>query len=153
KTDTEGNALAGAQFELYKKYKDGSEKPVDLSVNAEGTVFTAVGIDDGTYILKETKAPDGYNPIEDMEFTVTATHNPLWEGEGRTVILTALSGDKVTGDVATGTLAATIQNKSGTELPTTGGVGTVLLYVLGAALVIGAGVLLVTKFRVSKEQG
>ncbi len=152
KVDTQGNALEGAEFKLYKKLKDGSEKEIALTKNADGTVFTAVGIDDGTYILKEVTPPSGYNAIADTEFTVTAQHNAIWEAEERTTVLTGLSGgDLFTGEVSTGTLTANVENKQGAELPTTGGTGTVLLYVLGGILVIGAGVLLVTKYRVSKE--
>ena len=152
KVDTAGNALPGAEFELYKKMADGSEKKIELTKNADGTVFTAVGIDDGTYVLKETTPPDGYNAIEDTEFTVTAEHKSIWEAEERTTVLTSLAGgDLFTGEVSTGALTANVENKSGAELPTTGGTGTVLLYVLGGILVIGAGVLLVTKYRVSKE--
>lgn len=50
------------------------------------------------------------------------------------------------------TPTAEVENKSGTELPSTGGMGTTLFYVGGAALVAGAGILLVTKKRMNKAE-
>ena len=55
----------------------------------------------------------------------------------------------MTKNVADGSLTAEIENKEGTALPSTGGIGTTIFYVLGAILVVGAGVVLVTRRRMS----
>ena len=60
-------------------------------------------------------------------------------------------GDKFTGDVATGALSGDIVNKKGNTLPSTGGIGTTIFYVLGGILVAGAAVMLITKKRMSAE--
>jgi len=146
-TGTESNPLAGAQFVL----KKGAEYAVVdangvltgwtsyLTLPEEGapegavaaTVFTTPadgkfvvkGLDADKYALEETVAPDGYNLlVEDVEF-----------------------------EIKTANVEQKIENKTGTELPSTGGIGTTIFYALGAVMVIGAGVLLVAKKRMSIE--
>ena len=140
-TDTAKNPLAGATFQL----KDASNNVVKLikvsdteyrvaNGNEAGAVesFTTVasgnivikGVDLDKYTLVETAAPAGYNKLNrDEEFTVTADQ----------------------------TLTVEISNNSGTELPSTGGMGTTIFYVLGSVLVIGAAVLLITRKRMSNK--
>ncbi len=153
KVDENGDALTGAQFKL-EKY-DATEKDwveVALKLDAEGTTFTATGVDDGMYRITETKAPDGYNAIAPIEFEVTAAHDTVWEDKARTEVLTSLTGgDFAEGNVETGSVEGNVENKAGATLPETGGMGTVILYALGSILVMGAGVLMFTKFRTSKE--
>ena len=80
------------------------------------------GVDLDSYTLVETAAPAGYNKLnQDKKFNVTADQ----------------------------ALTVEIPNNSGTELPSTGGMGTTIFYVLGSVLVLGAVVLLVTKKRMS----
>ena len=55
----------------------GSPKKVELTV--KDNVFTGKGLDDGDYVLTETKAPEGYKPIDPIEFTVTADHTVEWK--------------------------------------------------------------------------
>ena len=109
KVDQDGKALTGAEFKLEKKIKDGNPVEVDLTV--EGNVFKGTGLDDGTYVLTETKAPTGYKPIDPIEFTVTADHEVVWDynsdelnfnGEGRAEILTALTGATKSGNQGQG---------------------------------------------------
>lgn len=157
KKDDQGNPLGGAEFKLEKKIKgeDGSEdtwKTIDVVKSGDGKTFTFDGLDDGDYKLTETKAPDGYNDINPIEFKVTADHDIIIEDDE---ILNSLNGDKTTGQItftsntSDGSLTADVINKSGTTLPETGGIGTTIFYVVGAVLVIGAGVLFVTKRRMS----
>lgn len=140
--------LAGAKFVLYKevtagektsnsyyKWNDTAKKVEWVTDMTAATVKTTNdsgaasfdGLADGTYYLVETKAPAGYNQLE-KPFKV-----------------------EVNGGAAEAQLSVTakVENQAGTLLPSTGGVGTTVFYVLGAVLVLGAVVLLVTKKRMS----
>lgn len=101
-------------------------------VKIEAGKATVQGLDsDVGYQLKETKAPNGYNVLtENVEFKCVA--------------------NTVLGDVPSN-IAIEVENFAGTELPSTGGIGTTIFYALGAVMVIGAGVLLVAKKRMSIE--
>ncbi len=160
KVDQDGTTpLKGAGFTLYKfDYSKNSYQPYQNGtpeLNEEGTSFTFKGLDDGKYKLVETTVPTGYNKADDILFTVTANHHDKWASDDRTSVLTnlesnGLAADKITGDVATGTITSSVINKKGTVLPSTGGIGTTVFYVTGAILMLGAGVLLVSRKRVSK---
>lgn len=143
------------KFTLYKKNASGTyvEYTNDKEPNAEKTVVKGAdnkytigweGIDAGEYKLVETHVPAGYNKAADVEFTVTADHDinsddPKLNSLG--------GGDAFTGTVNTGSVATTIENKSGNELPSTGGMGTTVLYVAGAAIVLIAGIGLAVALR------
>lgn len=116
-----------------------TETNVVGTVQADGTV-TFRGLGAGTYTITETKTLPGYNTIDPITFTVSfdATKTPMF----------ASNNDKVT--VGTDNLLDTaIENQKGSLLPSTGGIGTTIFYVVGAVLAIGAGILLVTKKRMS----
>ena len=149
KVDEQKNPLAGATFELYKKVAGANPEwvLVDKLVVTDGTTFTWTGLDDGEYKLVETVTPAGYNTIAPIEFTIEANHNTTWETEDRTEILIDLTGNKYTGDVESGAYETQVENKSGVELPETGGIGTTIFYTMGAMLALGAAVLLITKKR------
>ena len=152
-TDSDGNTefipLKGAGFTLYKKNASGTYEAVGAELKGEDmTTFTWSGLDDGDYKLVETTTPSGYNTIPDIEFTITATHDV--SSDNPTLIFLS-GGDKFTGKVSTGVVSANIENQSGAQLPSTGGIGTTIFYVLGSVLVIGAAVLLVTKKRMSTK--
>lgn len=146
KVDDKNQPLKGAEFTLSKKMKDGSTKTVAVVKNDEGTTFTFNGLDDGDYVLTETKTPAGYNSIKPITFTVTANHTITWEGEDRDTILTSLSGNAASGEITftptddKSELDTSVVNKPGSSLPETGGMGTIVLYAAGAVLVIAAGV-------------
>lgn len=119
----------------------------------ESGKFKVEGLDDGEYTLKETKAPAGYNlPADGFSVTLTATTANNQAGDGTaTKALTNLAV-KVgqtdgTGNVDTGLGAITIKNTQGSSLPSTGGMGTVLLYVAGIAVFVLAGATLVMALR------
>ena len=150
KVDKDNKALAGAEFTLSKVKADKTTEEVKtftLTGNAEtdATTFTATGLDDGTYVLKETKTPAGYNTIADQYFTITAEHDT----DSADPKLTSLSGDKLTGsaqstitftaDKGAGSLTTNVVNEKGSTLPSTGGMGTTMLYICGAAIVVAAG--------------
>ena len=139
--------MTGAEFTLYKKLKDGTQKAITAIKDSNGTLFTFKGLDDGDYVLKETKTPAGYNTIADIEFTVTADHDV----ESDNPVLKSLSGNKKTGEITftankdDGSLTTNVVNKKGSILPSTGGMGTIFIYVVGIALILGATILLVVK--------
>ncbi|QGX01439.1 isopeptide-forming domain-containing fimbrial protein [Streptococcus ruminicola] len=152
KVDENSKLLAGAGFTLFKKVADAWKEVKTISAG-EATTFTFSGLDDGVYKLSETTTPDGYNKIDDVEFTVTAEHDVLSDNPA----LTSLSGNAASGELAftaavtEGSLSTDVVNKKGATLPSTGGTGTRLLYVLGFILIFGAGILLVTKKRMDTK--
>lgn len=158
KVKANGDALSGAEFTLEKVLENGSKKPVAVVKNAEGTTFTFKGLDDGKYILTETKTPATYNTIEPIEFTVTAEHTVIWSTEARTEILTGLTGSTADGKVTftanadKSELTTNVVNQSGATLPGTGGIGTTIFYVIGGLLMAAAAVLLITKKRMNGDK-
>ena len=126
---------------------------VIMTSTAEG-VFGVSGLDDGTLHLLEIKAPTGYNLLDhDLEIVIDAAtaNGQAWDGIPANA-LTALTiavdgGNAENGNAETGAVALTVRNNQGSTLPETGGIGTTLFYVIGGLLVIGAGILLVVRFR------
>lgn len=153
KVDQNGDALEGAAFTLYKKDSSGNWNEVETISAGDTTTFTFSGLDDGDYKLSETTTPNGYNTIDDVEFTVTADHDV----ESDSPALNSLSGDVTTGSLeftsstTDGSLTTDVVNKKGSVLPSTGGMGTTILYVVGTILVLAAGILLVTKKRMDAK--
>lgn len=139
--DAEKNPLAGATFQLknasgnvvklvkvsdteYRVANGDEASAVDRFTTVASGKIVIKGVDLDKYTLVETAAPAGYNTLKDpVEVTVLATN----------------------------ALTVEVPNASGTELPSTGGMGTTIFYVLGSILVIGAAVLLVTKKRMSMK--
>lgn len=155
----ENNKLKGAEFTLTKKLKDGTTKDIAVAKSQDGVRFTFKGLDDGEYTLTETVTPEGYNTIEPITFNVSANHEINWDGTGnRSALLESLTGNKGTGEITftsdkgTGALTRDIINKSGTVLPSTGGMGTTVFYVVGGGLMAVAVVLLVTKKRMENKR-
>lgn len=121
--------------------------------SGEDGKFKVEGLDDGNYTLVETKAPAGYNlPANGFSVTLTATtaNGQTWNGTAGTALTgLAVKVDQTngTGNVDTGLGAITIKNTQGSSLPSTGGMGTVLLYVAGIAVFVLAGATLVMALR------
>ena len=146
-TDTK-HLLPGAEFRLYKTvngetyyakfdanglltgWTTGATYPGVTMTSNDKTELVLNGLDAGTYYLEETKAPDGYNKLTDP-VTVTITED-----------------GKVNG-TADGTVY--VSNNAGATLPSTGGMGTTLFYVIGGGLMVAAVVLLVTKKRMENK--
>ena len=148
-TVTDGKVTGWAEAEA-----DGTT----LISDANG-LFSVTGLDAGIYFLKETKAPTGYNLLANetkLEVIATTANNQTWAGQANTA-LTALEvkvNDSTTatpGNLTDGSVSMNVENNAGIILPSTGGIGTTIFYVVGSALVIGAAVLLDTKKRKSAE--
>ena len=152
KVNENKEALKGAAFKLEKKI-NGTTTLVKEFTAGKDTSFTFSGLDDGDYILTETATPAGYNTIKPITFTVTAEHNIEWTTGERTDVLTELNGNAVSGEITltadktAGSLTTNVVNKKGSNLPSTGGMGTVLLYVAGIAVFVLAGATLVMALR------
>lgn len=131
------------------------EVSVTATVGADG-VLRFDGLGEGTYVIEEITAPDGYNLLKD-EITVTITCTEPETVTAATDEATwkyTLSG-AITADEATATdgrIHITVENKSGATLPETGGTGTTVFYILGGILMVAAAILLVTKRRMNTNR-
>ena len=162
KFDENNKPLTGADFSVEKKLADGSWKDLTVEKNASGDVFTVKGIDDGEYKLKETVTPNGYNTISDdyVYFTVTAEHDVLSDNpQLKNLTANAHAVDTDVALVGTykflaqeGTLSTGIVNQSGAILPSTGGIGTTIFYIVGGLLVVVAGSVIFVRKRMSREE-
>lgn len=157
KKDKEEIPLAGAQFVLYKTvndekfyaqvangkitgWTDDKEKATVFETPDNGK-FVIAGLDADTYYLEEIKAPDGYNQLKDpVKVVITAT---IASDKTSTTTITY-------NETATGTVR--IENQTGVELPSTGGIGTTVFYVIGGLLMGVAVVLLVTRKKMSTSK-
>ena len=171
KTDENAAPLAGAEFQL-QKYNAGTaawdvlDAAVISADEGVNSVFTFSGLDDGLYRLKETVTPAGYNTIEDIKFTITADHDTesvepklttlsvtgakYIDEEGQELV--DLGAVTFTPDLTAGSLTTVVENVGGTQLPETGGIGTTIFHVLGGLLVAGAVIILVMRFRRTREE-
>lgn len=145
--------LNGAAFKLYNKKEGGNE--IKLIQQADGSYHPLVGqenaadridmtqtakvringLDNGTYYLEEVQAPAGYNKVKERIEVKIENAN--------------LDADVNDTDYTSGGIE--VVNRTGAELPSTGGMGTTMFYVLGAVLVLGAAIALVAKRRVREQ--
>ncbi|MCI8715803.1 MAG: isopeptide-forming domain-containing fimbrial protein [Oscillospiraceae bacterium] len=121
-------------------------------------LFKVIGLEAGNYALKETKAPTGYNKLEDeIPVVITPTYDEKYDGtpDVTTAPITDLSvtvgGKDAAIDDDKGIGTGTIANNKGATLPETGGIGTTIFYAVGGLLTVGAVVLLVTKKRMNAD--
>ncbi len=153
--------LTGAEFALYTTAEAGEAVSlvfVEDEVNGSyyrpaeagetGTTVIAAGIatikglGEGSYYLEETKQPSGYNKLNERVLVEVGPEKSLGkvetnEVDGKTVYLSG---------------GLRVENLTGAELPSTGGIGTTIFYITGGALALGAGILLVTKKRMGAEE-
>ena len=181
KTNSGETGLDGAEFTLSKN-EDGTDPIsfVDLTngkyrvatkedatttttvVSPAGTDIGKINLDGlgaGTYYLTETKAPDGYNLLKaPVKIVITETTDATTGETTLTVQIPELNDDgsvkkdEEGNEVLMSPDQVKVQNMTGAELPSTGGIGTTIFYVLGGILVVGAGILLVVKKRMSSEK-
>ena len=141
---------AGAQVIKLVKVNDTTYR-LALPTETEGVVDTITtgetgelvinGLADGTYYLTETKAPRGYNLLREpvkVKIDHTTANGKLTE--------TSFVADQTETDTSG---VVKVENNAGAELPSTGGIGTTVFYVLGSAMALGAVILLVTKKRMA----
>lgn len=137
------------EFTLYKF--DSATNDYTTNVGKVGITKTADGkytasfkrVDDGKYKLVETKTPAGFNTADPTLFDITAEHDV----ESDNPQLTVLKINTTAGNTTAGTVVADVVNQRGSNLPSTGGMGTVLLYVAGIAVFVLAGATLVMALR------
>lgn len=165
KTDGQGDALAGAGFILYKFNKDTDDYVKVKEIEAgETTKFEFTGADAGKYKLVETTVPDGYNKADDLVFEVKGTYEAVNKTDPlKAPTLTKLEildekGNSITGEdkvfttnLAAGTATTNIKNLTGSELPSTGGMGTTVLYAAGTLMILAAAAFLVMKKKAESK--
>lgn len=138
----------------------------ELKTGADG-ICKIIGLDDGTYTLKEKTAPNGYNKINTamtLKINATTANGQNWNGtasDALTNIDLTVSGDnaisnitsQLTGTAANnkGTVMAKVENEKGVNLPTTGGMGTKLFIAGGGITATFAAIYLVSKKRAKDE--
>ena len=126
------------------------------TTNANGELsFAQLGA--GSYTLSETAGLPGYNGIADITFDVEVTLPDYKDEDDNLINFTGeekakwevknVSNGVIEYDQTNGTFKITIDNNKGQELPSTGGIGTTIFYVIGTILVLGAGVVLITRRR------
>lgn len=115
--------------DIYRVAKTGETGTVTTITSPDSGKFTIKGLSAGTYKLEETKQPAGYNKLS-----------------GPVTVVIDMDGKVTVG--GTEVTQVDVENKTGTVLPSTGGMGTTMIYLIGGVLVLGSGVVLVTKRRV-----
>lgn len=151
KVNEKDEALENAVFALYDsegnavKDKDGNDMTFTTRKQtisgADHTYVWFEGLAAGTYTIKETTAPAGYVTVADFTMTVgkevSKSDNPATTDKAETNYTVKKDG--------------TVKNEKGTELPSTGGMGTTIFYIVGVILVVGAGILLISRRRMQAK--
>lgn len=130
-----------AALGAYRLTKSG-EAGVEMTSAASTGVFNIVGLDAGTYYLKETTVPAGYNSCDVVTVIISAQHSEIDTTAGKAPNVVLTSSQNTTNQIV---------NNQGSTLPETGGMGTTLFYIVGGIMVAAAVVLLVTKKRMGAE--
>ena len=173
KVNNKGTALSGAvfQFPFYVKSTadangayiyagtTAAEGLTNQITTPDSGVIVVKGVKSGSYEITEVTAPAGYNKltapvtVQAVKTNSTTTHTTVYLDKDGNVVDVSAKETEVKVDIDTiAATAVVVVNKAGAELPSTGGMGTTVFYVLGAVLVVGAGVLLVTKKRMSQGE-
>lgn len=169
---TKEKALKGAKFILYRKASTGSATEYEYAVmdttgkiqswssdESNATVLTSPdsgnltmsGLANGTYYLKEKEAPQGYNSLEnDIVIMITAANwTTFGTPSAKIEYKTSTAEGASFAEAENGTVK--VENKTGTVLPGTGGIGTTIFYVVGGGLMAAAAILLITKKRMENR--
>ena len=152
KTDSQNTLIDGAEFKIYDAatgeneikvvlmddgvtYRRARDDEEGISIKVSGGKVRVVGFDNGTYYLEETVAPEGYNKLTARQRFIIADSN--------------LDSVFNNGTYSSGS-GVHVVNKTGSMLPETGGFGTTMFILIGGLMVLGAGVVLVSKKRLAK---
>lgn len=150
--DNTANKTEYAQFNSNNKltgWTEAENEATKLKTNATSTVAVE-GLDAGTYFLKEITTPGGFNGLtSDVEVKITSSCNIL-TGATYAVEYKMVNEEGFT-DTDEQKKVVPIENKRGTTLPGTGGIGTTIFYVVGGGLMVAAAILLITKKRMENH--
>lgn len=160
--------LANVEFVLYRKNADDKAEYAKFDSNNKLTGWTkneseagklrtnatsnvcVEGLDEGTYFLKETATPVGFNSLtSDVEVQITSSCNTLTNATY--TVQYKMVNDEDFADTDDKEKVVPIENKRGTVLPGTGGIGTTIFYVVGGGLMVAAAILLITKKRMENR--
>lgn len=140
--------------------KDGTT--VETGSVEAGTRFEFKGLTKGFYMLEETKVPKDYNKAAPIYLKVDTDYgydtNNVLTIKKLTIVQTDAEGNvganaqEKDGNKETGTVNDTVVNNKGVQLPSTGGIGTTIFYIVGGVLLVGAVVLLIAKRRTSADE-
>ncbi len=159
--DADGNAVNVTATADAGVYNYDAESTSNLVTSPASGLIIIKGVDAGTYTITETQAPAEYNklasPIDitaalESTSTYTETITTYYDADGNVTQTEVTGGSSTTTTAPVPVVATTVQNHKGAELPTTGGIGTTIFYVVGGILVIGAAILLITKKRMSNAK-
>lgn len=142
---SEGTPSAqSVEYDTYCVDPDGSV--TEITTDSTGT-FILNGLSTGTYYLTEATAPAGYNKLETpLTITISAVG-----GTGTSVAEGMTGRISVDGNAENATRVVSVKNNSGAMLPSTGGIGTTLFYIVGSILVLGAVIFLVVRRRMAAD--
>lgn len=161
---SDNRALSGAEFKIknpegeYIKFKEengcyvytgvAENKDSATAVRSNSNGFIVIkGVKEGAYTVEETKAPAGYNLLTVPQTVTaaqeTATYYTVKNGE-------VVSSSTTSNEGAIQAATIEVRNNKGSVLPSTGGIGTTIFYVVGSLLIIGAGIVLVARKRMDK---
>lgn len=165
-TGKEDTPLAEAEFQLYKKDGETQKYAMFIETGVNTSIYKLTGwttnkadaikvktpangnikfegLDAGTYYLEETTAPTGYNKLT---APITVVIESILPTKGGAVSYTVKANNVEAPDYI-----VRVENKAGTELPSTGGIGTTIFYVVGGGLMVAAAILLITKKRMENR--
>ncbi len=149
----------GYDYVVVKPGTEGAITELKLT-EVDGELLIRIkGLDEGTYTLTETNAPEGFNtaPAQTIVITADTANGQAWDGttknlEGFSWTIDGEEAGNQTGAAIDATATAEMQNKKGTSLPSTGGIGTTIFYLGGGAMAAIGGVYLISKRRMKKSE-
>lgn len=122
------------------------------AVSGQNGELTFTGLAAGTYTITEIVTPEGYNTIAPITFTITFTYSDKNSDKVNNTLVSITTNNESIKVGEDNKLSTEIANNSGSTLPSTGGIGTTIFYIVGGVLLAGAVVLLITKRRMSIDE-
>lgn len=157
--DAAGKVTGTVDVDLVDGKCDVPASGIGVWTSEKGKTFTLTGLDQGTYYLLETKAPEGYNklagPVEVVISSEKLDEQQAVSDNAGTIynrVTYTKDGEAVDPGENAGTPTINVVNNKGAQLPETGGMGTTMFYTAGGLIVAGAGLYLITSKRMKKEE-